>query len=100
MFKKVVGISISAALGIAVMTGVHGVASAADEAKPAAGAAVDYSKISPPDLVKQTPKGQLKNPYKDSQADIVAKGEHIFELQLQRLSRRRRRRRHVPGAHQ
>ena len=78
MFKKVVGISISAALGIAVMTGVHGVASAADEAKPAAGAAVDYSKISPSDLVKQTPKGQLKNPYKDSQADIVSKGEHIF----------------------
>jgi mono/diheme cytochrome c family protein len=78
VLKKVVGISIAAVLGIVAMSGAHRVAFAADEAKPAAGAAVDYTKISPPDLVKQTPKGQLKNPYKDSQADIVAKGEHIF----------------------
>ena len=37
-------------------------------------AAVDYTKISPVDLVKQTPKGKLSNPYKDTQADIVAQG--------------------------
>src|SRR6202041_3788737 len=41
-------------------------------------AAVDYTKISPVDLVKQTPKGKLSNPYKDTQADIVAQGEQLF----------------------
>jgi mono/diheme cytochrome c family protein len=39
---------------------------------------VDYTKISPSDLVKQTPKGKLSNPYKDTQADIVAQGEQLF----------------------
>jgi mono/diheme cytochrome c family protein len=38
----------------------------------------DEAKTSPIDLVKQTPKGQLKNPYKDSQADIVAQGERLY----------------------
>jgi mono/diheme cytochrome c family protein len=38
----------------------------------------DYTKISPIDLVKQTPKGQIKDPYKDTQADIVAQGETLF----------------------
>ena len=37
-------------------------------------APVDYTKISPIDLVKNTPKGKLTNPYKDTQADIVAEG--------------------------
>jgi mono/diheme cytochrome c family protein len=37
-------------------------------------APVDYTKISPIDLVKNTPKGQLTNPYKDTQADVVAQG--------------------------
>jgi len=37
-------------------------------------AAVDYTKISPLDLVKNTPQGKLTNPYKDTQADIVAQG--------------------------
>lgn len=46
---------------------------AADAAKP-----VDYTSIKPADLVAKTPKGQLKNPYTDSQADIVAQGEHLF----------------------
>ena len=32
------------------------------------------TKISPMDLVKNTPKGKLTNPYKDTQADIVAQG--------------------------
>ena len=45
---------------------------AADAAKPA-----DFSgKLL--DIVAATPKGQLKNPYNDSQADIVAQGEHLF----------------------
>lgn len=44
---------------------------AADAAKPDPNA-------KPPDTVAATPKGQLKNPYQDSQADIVAQGEHLF----------------------
>ncbi|HTV94495.1 MAG TPA: c-type cytochrome [Steroidobacteraceae bacterium] len=40
--------------------------------------AVDYSKISAIDLVKQTPKGKLHNPYKDTQKNIVAQGQTLF----------------------
>jgi len=47
-------------------------------AADAPGAKVDYTKVTPPDLVKATPKGQLMNPYKDSQADIVAQGSKLF----------------------
>jgi mono/diheme cytochrome c family protein len=35
---------------------------------------VDYATILPTDLVKNTPKGKLVNPYKDTQADVVAQG--------------------------
>jgi mono/diheme cytochrome c family protein len=41
-------------------------------------ASLDLTAIKPPDLVAKIPKGQLKNPYKDSQADIVAKGQELF----------------------
>jgi mono/diheme cytochrome c family protein len=41
-------------------------------------APVDYSKVSATDLVKNTPKGKLHNPYKDSQASIVSQGEALF----------------------
>jgi hypothetical protein len=41
-------------------------------------APVDYSKISAVDLVNRTAKGGLHNPYKDSQANIVAQGEALF----------------------
>jgi mono/diheme cytochrome c family protein len=51
---------------------VLGTAFAADAPK------VDYATIKPGDLVAKTPKGGLKNPYKDTQADIVAEGEHQF----------------------
>ena len=37
-------------------------------------APVDYTKILPADLVKNTPQGKLVNPYKDTQADVVAEG--------------------------
>ena len=37
-------------------------------------APVDYTKVAPMDLVNNTPKGQLTNPYKDTQVDIVAEG--------------------------
>ena len=40
---------------------------------------IDYTEISPLDLVKSTPKGKLVNPYKDTQADIVAQGERLFQ---------------------
>lgn len=42
------------------------------------GPAVDYTQILPADLVKNTPKGKLVNPYKDTQTDIVAQGETLF----------------------
>jgi len=45
---------------------------AADQPAP------DYTKILPVDLVKETPKGKLSNPYKDTQTDIVAQGETLF----------------------
>jgi mono/diheme cytochrome c family protein len=50
----------------------------AGAASAAAGQGVDFSKISPPDLVAKTPKGKLVNPYKDSQADIVSQGNSLF----------------------
>ena len=49
-------------------------------AAPSAGpaAAIDYTKIKPIDLVNSTPKGKLHNPYKDTQAAIVAEGRQHF----------------------
>ncbi len=47
-------------------------------ADDAAAGSIDYTKISPTDLVKKTPKGKIANPYKDTQADIVAQGETLF----------------------
>jgi mono/diheme cytochrome c family protein len=40
---------------------------------------IDYTKISPVDLVKSTPRGKLMNPYKDTQSDIVAQGGRLFQ---------------------
>src|SRR6185312_14447782 len=81
VLKNVVGGSAVAAFVLAAAFCVQGAASAADAPKADAaksGAKTDYTKIAPPDLVKQTPKGQIKNPYNDSQADIVADGEKKF----------------------
>jgi mono/diheme cytochrome c family protein len=41
-------------------------------------ATADYAKISPMDLVTNTPKGKLANPYKDTQADIVTQGGKLL----------------------
>jgi mono/diheme cytochrome c family protein len=41
-------------------------------------AATDNNNISAIDLVNRTPKGKLHNPYKDSQATIVAQGATLF----------------------
>lgn len=38
----------------------------------------DYTKVTPVELEKQTPKGKLSDPYKDTQADIVSQGESLF----------------------
>lgn len=46
----------------------------ADEA-----ASVDYTKILPADLVTNTAKGKLVNPYKDTQADVVAQGAKLLQ---------------------
>ncbi|MFO1466857.1 MAG: c-type cytochrome [Steroidobacteraceae bacterium] len=39
-----------------------------------AGSSTDYTKVTPVDLVKSTPRGKLVNPYKDTQEDVVAQG--------------------------
>ena len=41
-------------------------------------AKVDYTKIAPTTLVKETPRGKLHNPYKDTDKKIVAEGRHEF----------------------
>jgi mono/diheme cytochrome c family protein len=76
VLKRVLSGSALAAFAFATMVCVHDGATAADA--PKADAKVDYTKVTPPDLVKQTQKGQLKDPYTESQADIVAQGEKLF----------------------
>ena len=78
------------------------------EEKPAGGEAAgggDCCKAddnTPPlDLIKATPKGGLHNPYNDKIAESRRRGTQEISLRrLQRLSRRRRGRGHVPAAHQ
>ena len=72
MIKKIL-VGAALCLAVAGTTYTLRTAVAADAAKP-----VDYTTIKPVDLVANTPKDQIKNPYKDSQADIVAQGEHLF----------------------
>jgi len=81
VLKNVPSGSAAAALALVAALACNGAAFAADAPKSDASksaAKVDYTKIAPPDLVKQTPKGQIKNPYNDTQADIVADGEKKF----------------------
>ncbi len=63
---------------VAVLAGALGLCALqkvwADNAPAAAGGDVDYTKISPVDLVAKAPKGSLHNPYKDTQDDITAVG--------------------------
>ena len=72
MLKKVLG-GLVCALAVAGAAFTLQTAIAADAPK-----AVDLTTIKPTDLVAKTPKGQLKNPYKDTDAKVVADGEHIF----------------------
>jgi mono/diheme cytochrome c family protein len=63
---------VAMALALAVGTG-FGVGQGAE--KPAR---VDYAKIAPAALVKDTAKGALTNPYDDKQSEVVSEGEHLF----------------------
>ena len=56
--------------------------------------------MKPLERVAASPKGTLKNPYTDNPEAIDAGQEAVLRQELQRLPRRRRRRRHVPAAHQ
>jgi mono/diheme cytochrome c family protein len=63
---------------VAIFAGVTALCTLGRVWADAAQAPVDYTKISPIDLVKNTPKGKLTNPYKDTQADIVAQGGQLL----------------------
>ncbi len=63
--------SLAAAVAVLLMTGATPHLARAD-------APADATKTLPVDAVKGTPKGGLHNPYKDTQADIVAQGESLF----------------------
>ena len=72
MLRRVLGACVIATFAVATMYTLK-TAIAAEQAKP-----VDYSTTKPADLVANTPKGKIQNPYKDSQADIVTQGEHLY----------------------
>ena len=59
---------------VAIFAGVTALCTLGRVWADSAQAPVDYTKISPTDLVNNTPKGKLTNPYKDTQADVVAQG--------------------------
>src|ERR1019366_8397805 len=61
-------------IAVASAIGVLGKSWAAGSADTA----VDYTKVLPADLVKDTPKGKLGNPYKDTQADVVEQGQALL----------------------
>ena len=72
-FAGAVVLLIVAAVACAQENGSSGnTAPQAQAAAPAAGG------MPPADRVKATPKGGLKNPYKDDNADIVAQGQKLF----------------------
>ena len=72
MLRRVLGACAIAIFSAGTMYTLE-TAIAAEQAKP-----VDYATTKPADLVANTPKGKIQNPYKDSQADIVAQGEHLY----------------------
>jgi mono/diheme cytochrome c family protein len=71
MFVRVMTFAIAAAVGVSGLQYVRD-AIAADAAKPADAG----SKIT--DVVANTPKGKLANPYKDTQTDIADEGGKLF----------------------
>jgi mono/diheme cytochrome c family protein len=61
-------------LAVASVIAALGKGWAADEAAQS----VDYTKTALLDLIKNTPKGKLKDPYSDTQADVVEQGRQLF----------------------
>ncbi len=73
MLKRILLVALA---GFASVVTVYTLRTAAAADSPAPSAA-DLA-MKPPDYIAKIPKGQIKNPYKDTQADIVAQGEHLF----------------------
>jgi len=48
-------------------------------ARDAQTTSIDYTKIPPLELVRNTPKGKLVNPYKDTEQQVVAQGAKDFQ---------------------
>ncbi len=65
-------------VAVAIFAGVTALCTLGRVWADPAPASVDYSKISPRELVDSAPKGKLVNPYKDTQADAVAQGGHFL----------------------
>ena len=75
MLRRVPVLTFGLSLALAALVGIFGQV----RALGAGPAKVDYTKVTPLDLVKNTPKGKLVNPYKDTQAAIVAQGSQFFQ---------------------
>jgi len=72
--SKVLKIVLAGVVAVLAVTTVYAEsAPAGGAAAPAAGAT-----MTPPERVQGAPKGTLKNPYKDDNADIVAEGQKLF----------------------
>jgi mono/diheme cytochrome c family protein len=75
MLRRVPVLALGLSLALAAWVGTFGQV----RAQGAGAVKTDYTKITPLDLVKNTPKGKLVNPYKDAQAAIVAQGSQLFQ---------------------
>jgi len=64
---------------VTIFAGMMALGNLSSASPDASHAQADYTKVSPQDLVKSTPKGKLVNPYKDSQEEIVAQGAKDFQ---------------------
>ena len=74
MLRRVFMVSVMVSIAVAAAIGTVSRVWADGDAAP-----VDYTTISPLDLVNKTPKGKLVNPYKDTQEDIVAQGAKLLQ---------------------
>jgi hypothetical protein len=74
MLRRVLVLTFALSFTLAASVGMVGQV----QAQGAGAAKIDYTKSAPLDLVKNTPKGKLVNPYKDTQAAIVAAGSQLF----------------------
>ena len=74
MLRRVLVVSIMMSIAVVAAIGTVRQVWADGDAAP-----VDYTAISPLDLVNKTPKGKLVNPYKDTQEDIVSQGAKLLQ---------------------